>query len=177
MQELIERVKTKDVHACKQLYMQYADAMYNVCKRMVNNTADAEDILQEAFMKVFDNIHTYRADSTIGAWIKQIVVNHCLNFIRKKKLLYVDVELAADPKDEINVEENFEMDVMYIKEAITELPDGYRTVFNLYLMEDYSHKEIAGMLNITESTAKTQYFKAKNKIREIIKNKKDGRER
>lgn len=158
--------------------MQYADAMYHVCLRMTANSADAEDLLQEAFMKVFDNIHTFKGESTPGAWIRQIVVNHCLNFIRKKKPVYVDVEQVADTHTEDDKdEEAFEMNVHSIKNAIEQLPDGYRTVLNLYLFEEYSHKEISVMLNISESTAKTQYFKAKNKIREIIKSKTDGRER
>jgi RNA polymerase sigma-70 factor (ECF subfamily) len=143
---------------------------------MANNAADAEDLLQEAFMKVFDNIHTFKGNSTIGAWIKQVVVNHCLNFIRKRKLLYVDVEHAAEPAEEEHDDDDFEMNVGNIHQAIAQLPDGYRTVFNLYVFEDYSHKDIAGMLNISESTAKTQYFKAKNKIRELIKRTANGRQ-
>jgi RNA polymerase sigma-70 factor (ECF subfamily) len=158
--------------------MQYADAMYHVCLRISNNAADAEDLLQEAFMKVFDNIHTFRGASTIGAWIKQIVVNHCLNFVRKKKISFVEVELAAEPgEDDKEDEEEFEMNVSEVRHAIAQLPDGYRTVFNLYLFEEYSHKEIAGMLKISESTAKTQYFKAKNRIRELLNRKADGTER
>lgn len=86
VQQLIDSVKQKDIHACKQLYMQYADAMYSICFRFTNNAVDAEDLLQEAFMKIFDKIETFKNESTVGAWIKQIVVNHCLNFVRKKKV-------------------------------------------------------------------------------------------
>ncbi len=177
MQTLVEQVKQRNVQACKQLYMQYADAMYHVSYRMVQNQADAEDILQEAFMKVFNNIDSFKGESTIGAWIKQIVINHSLNFLRKKKIDFMEADGSLNVADEVYEEENIDGTVQQIKDAIATLPDGYRTVFNLYMFEDYSHRQIAELLNISESTAKTQLFKAKNKIRELVKRNADGRER
>lgn len=167
--KFLEKLKQKDVLACKQLYLQYADAMYNVCLRILQHQAEAEDALQEAFIKVFNNIQQYRNESSIGSWIKQIVTNTCLNVLKKRKIIFNElddnVELS-ETESENNNETNFSIDD--IKKAIEELPQGYRVVFNLFTFEDYSHKQIADMLEISESTAKTQLFKAKRKLKELL---------
>jgi RNA polymerase sigma-70 factor (ECF subfamily) len=169
----LEKLKQKDVLACKQLYLQYADAMYNVCLRILQHQAEAEDALQEAFIKVFNNIQQYRNESSIGSWIKQIVTNTCLNVLKKRKIIFNElddnVELSETESDNNN-ETDFSIDD--IKKAIEELPQGYRVVFNLFTFEDYSHKQIADMLEISESTAKTQLFKAKRKLKELLLAKK-----
>ena len=167
--KFLEKLKQKDVLACKQLYLQYADAMYNVCLRILQHQAEAEDALQEAFIKVFNNIQQYRNESSIGSWIKQIVTNTCLNVLKKRKILFNElddnVELS-ETESENNNETDFSIDD--IIKAIEELPQGYRVVFNLYMFEDYSHRQIADMLEISESTAKTQLFKAKRKLKELL---------
>lgn len=167
--KFLEKLKQKDVLACKQLYLQYADAMYNVCLRILQHQAEAEDALQEAFIKVFNNIQQYRNESSIGSWIKQIVTNTCLNVLKKRKIIFNElddnVELSETESDNNN-ETDFSIDD--IKKAIEELPQGYRVVFNLFTFEDYSHKQIADMLEISESTAKTQLFKAKRKLKELL---------
>ena len=167
--KFLEKLKQKDVLACKQLYLQYADAMYNICLRILQHQAEAEDALQEAFIKVFNNIQQYRNESSIGSWIKQIVTNTCLNVLKKRKIIFNElddnVELSETESDNNN-ETDFSIDD--IKKAIEELPQGYRVVFNLYMFEDYSHKQIADMLEISESTAKTQLFKAKRKLKELL---------
>ncbi|MBK9792170.1 MAG: sigma-70 family RNA polymerase sigma factor [Sphingobacteriales bacterium] len=171
--KFLEKLKQKDVLACKQLYLQYADAMYNVCLRILQHQAEAEDALQEAFIKVFNNIQQYRNESSIGSWIKQIVTNTCLNVLKKRKIIFNElddnVELS-ETESENNNETDFSIDD--IKKAIEELPQGYRVVFNLFTFEDYSHKQIADMLEISESTAKTQLFKAKRKLKELLLAKK-----
>ena len=171
--KFLEKLKQKDVLACKQLYLQYADAMYNICLRILQHQAEAEDALQEAFIKVFNNIQQYRNESSIGSWIKQIVTNTCLNVLKKRKILFNElddnVELSETESDNNN-ETDFSIDD--IKKAIEELPQGYRVVFNLFTFEDYSHKQIADMLEISESTAKTQLFKAKRKLKELLLAKK-----
>ena len=167
--KFLEKLKQKDVLACKQLYLQYADAMYNICLRILQHQAEAEDALQEAFIKVFNNIQQYRNESSIGSWIKQIVTNTCLNVLKKRKIIFNElddnVELSETESDNNN-ETDFSIDD--IKKAIEELPQGYRVVFNLYMFEDYSHRQIADMLEISESTAKTQLFKAKRKLKELL---------
>ena len=169
--KFLEKLKQKDVLACKQLYLKYADAMYNVCLRILQHQAEAEDALQEAFIKVFNNIQQYRNESSIGSWIKQIVTNTCLNVLKKRKITFD--ELKDDVSESESVSENEsengnDYSVDDIKKVIEELPQGYRVVFNLYMFEDYSHKQIADMLEISESTAKTQLFKAKRKLKELL---------
>jgi RNA polymerase sigma factor (sigma-70 family) len=88
----LEKLKQKDVLACKQLYLQYADAMYNLCIRILQHQAEAEDALQEAFIKIFNNIHQYRNESSIGSWMKQIVTNTCLNVLKKKKIAFDELK-------------------------------------------------------------------------------------
>jgi RNA polymerase sigma factor (sigma-70 family) len=167
---LVERCKKKDRQACAQLYDQYSKAMYNICLRMVNDSGHAEDILQESFLQVFTHISGFRGQSTIGAWIKRIVINHCLNHLKKRKTRFLEInEKSESLSDSGSVDEReFSLTVENIREAVRQLPDGYRIVFNLYLMEEHSHKQIAEMLGMSESAVKTQYHRAKQKIREII---------
>jgi RNA polymerase sigma-70 factor (ECF subfamily) len=168
-ENVVERCKKGDVRAFRELYDAYAAAMYNICLRMTSNVSDAEDTLQEAFIQVHKNIHKLEREHSVSAWIKRIVVNHCLNTLRKKKVYFEDVdEVEVMTEDGID-EAQFTWTVAAVKSAIHGLPQGYRTVLNLYLFEEYSHREIAEMLGITESTVKTQYMRAKEKVRQIVK--------
>lgn len=166
----LERLKQKDVLACKQLYMQYADAMYNICKRILQDTTEAEDALQDGFIKVFEHIHQFRNESSIGSWMKQIITNTCLNILKKKKIVWQELDEKYESENEYENESetpnNFSIE--QIKSAIEQLPQGYRLVFNLFMFESYSHQQIAAMLEISESTSKTQLYKAKNKLKEIL---------
>lgn len=166
---VVERCKKGDVRAFRELYEAYSAAMYNICLRMTNNVSDAEDTLQEAFIQVHKNINKLEQETSISAWIKRIVVNHCLNALRKKKVYFEEVEEVEVMAEEGIDEAQFTWTVAAVKSAIHGLPQGYRTVLNLYLFEEYSHREIAEMLGITESTAKTQYMRAKEKVRQIVK--------
>jgi RNA polymerase sigma factor (sigma-70 family) len=146
--------------------------MYNVALRMLRNAADAEDVLQNAFVEVFTRLDTFRHESTIGAWIKRIVVNQCINFMKKRKPDLVPAEEqwpdTPDTSDTYDEDETRALSVDKINQALSKLPDGYRVVFSLYLIEGYDHQEIAGILNISEATSKSQYSRAKTKIRTII---------
>lgn len=172
--KFLEKLKQKDVLACKQLYLQYADAMYNVCVRILQHQTEAEDALQEAFIKIFNNIEQYRNESSIGSWMKQIVTNTCLNALRKKKVVLneLDENIEISENDDEDESEN-DFTTEEIKDAIEELPQGYRVIFNLFMFENYAHKQIAEMLEISESTAKSQLFKAKRKLKEILLQKKE----
>lgn len=129
---------------------------------------DAEDVLQESFMDVYKKLHTFKYESTPGAWIKRIVVNNCINKLRKNKLQIEEIEEGRHVPEEIVEKEDLSYEVNKIKKAMSTLPDGYRVVFSLYAMEGYDHQEIGHIMNISESTSKSQYSRAKKKIRELM---------
>ena len=144
--------------------------MYNICYRIVNDEEEARDVLQEAFIKAFQNLHTFRGDSTFGAWLKKIVINQAINSLRKQKLMYEPLGEGDYSADPVNIDdENLLLNVERVKNAIQELPEGFRTVFSLYLFEGYDHAEIGQILGISESTSKTQYIRARNKLKELLK--------
>lgn len=133
---------------------------------MMNNREDAEDMLQETFAECFDNLDTFRFESTFGAWLKRILINKCINQIKRKKpeLIFCD-ELPPVIYEE---EEETEYDIKRIFNGIGALPDGYRIILTLFLLEGYDHSEISQILGISESTSKSQYLRAKEKLRRII---------
>jgi RNA polymerase sigma-70 factor (ECF subfamily) len=144
--------------------------MYNVAVRIVNHVGEAEDVLQDAFLDAFQKIHDFRQTSTFGAWLKQIVINRALNQLRNRKVQWIDIEEISDvPEDEICDEDKINYDVQRVHCAIQQLPDGFRTVLCLYLLEGYDHEEIAEVLGIAESTSRTQYIRAKKRLLEILK--------
>jgi RNA polymerase sigma-70 factor (ECF subfamily) len=152
--------------------------MYNTCLRFLSDNRDAEEALQNAFILIFKNLATFRGDASISTWIKKIVIHECINRLKEKKLLVYDVNLLHSeiPYGESHHEHseyNHSMIPRIIK-AMEDLPTGYRTICNLYLFEGYDHEEIADILHISVSTSKSQYSRAKQKIREILKNEKDG---
>lgn len=167
---IIEDCKKGKRKAQNQLYSQYCDAMYNICLRMLKNQADAEDVLQTSFVDVFRKLHQYRMEASIGAWIKRIVINNCLTFLRRKKPMneWDDKYDAIDHDSDIN-ERDVEFTIQNIKQAMEKLSTGYRVSINLYLFEGLNHSEIAEYLDISVSTSKTQYHRAKKKLLEIIK--------
>ena len=166
--DLVNACKEGSASAQQELYLRYADAMFNTCMRIVGNRQDAEDVLQVAFTKVFLKIKTYRGESTIGAWIKKIVVNLSLNHLKRNRIYFEEVADQVDDYTEHLLEED-QLSVEKIKIAMNELPEGYRLVFSLYLLEGYDHKEIASILKISEATSKSQYSRAKRKIKELLK--------
>lgn len=171
-QELIKSCLAGSRTAQRRLYEEYADAMYNVCYRMLQSHDDAQDALQMAFIKVFKNLGSFNYQSTPGAWIKRIVINQCINHIRANKMITqpIDEQAVTDlsATDEVEIDD-YLLDVGRIKRAISMLSDGYRQIVNLYLIEGYDHSEIAAIMDISVSTSKTQYHRAKKKIREHLK--------
>lgn len=168
--DIIEKCQHGNRQAQFELYKHYNRAMYNVCLRMLgNNEHDAEDILQVSFVQIFKKIDTFRFESAIGAWIKRIVVNNCINFLKKRKLQFSEWDAKIDPVDESTeppVSANVQ--VKHIKQAMTQLSDGYRTVFSLYALEGYDHQEIANILGVSEATSKSQYCRARKRLKEIL---------
>ncbi len=130
---------------------------------------EAEDVLQEAFLDAFQKIHDFRQTSTFGAWLKQIVINRAINQLRQRKLEWVDVEEADSVGEEVSIpQEETDWEMERVRLGIQQLPDGFRTVLSLYLLEGYDHEEIASILNISESTSRTQYMRAKRKLVELL---------
>ena len=169
--ELVTACKKGDRKAQFELYKLYANAMYNVALRIVNDDAEAEDVLQEAFLDAFKRIADFRQETTFGLWLKQIVINRSINYLRKRKAEFLsldDVDIADEPEVE-DEEKQFKVDA--IKAAINELPDGYRLVLTLYLFEGYDHEEIAHILKITENTSRSQYMRAKKKLNSLLEMK------
>jgi RNA polymerase sigma-70 factor (ECF subfamily) len=146
--------------------------MFNTSLRIVNNTADAEDVLQESFLDAFRSLHDFHYRSTFGAWLKKIVINKSINILRKRRNDLVDMEsteLQAVPDEDGVNEEEIHYRVEEVKKMITRLPDGYRTVLSLYLLEGYDHEEISQILNISHNTVRTQYVRAKQKLLTLLK--------
>jgi len=165
--DLIEACVKGERSAQRELYDLFSKRMYLVCLRYTKSQMEAEDVLQDAFIKVFNNLKGYRGDSRLDFWIKRIVINTALNSQRKKLYMYpmVDVE---DLKNEFNHSKalsNFEMEDLL--KMIRQLPTGCQTIFNLFAIEGYSHKEIAEMLEVSEGTSKSQFARA----RKLLQNK------
>ena len=169
-QDLIDRSLKGDGIAQSKLYGLYSKAMYNVCLRITNNEDDTKDVMQEAFISAFQNLGTYKGEASFGAWLKRIVVNKAINHIKRKRVDFTELNPERDEmqEEQPDLTNEQELTVEKIKNAIVKLPDGYRLVFSLYLLEGYDHQEIAGILNISESTSKSQYNRAKKKLRELI---------
>lgn len=166
--DLIERAMVNDREAQFELYKKYNGAMYNTALRITKNTALAEDVIQESFLSAFQSLVFYRGEASFGSWLKRIVINKAITLAKKESRF----ELSEDEVglDQIEPEQlEPEYDVESVKKSILKLPDGFRTVLSLYLLEGYDHKEIAEILDITESTSKTQYKRAKDKLRTILK--------
>ncbi|MCK5462631.1 MAG: sigma-70 family RNA polymerase sigma factor [Bacteroidales bacterium] len=176
--EIIELSKTGNPKAQFQLYKLYSKAMFNICVRMLNSIEEAEDLLQESFTDAFMKLNSFRYESSFGAWLKRIVINKCINAINKKKidLVFPDQPVEQDTRDEEVDYSGIDMDVQRIHLAVGKLPDGYRVIFSLYALEGYDHGEISQIMNISESTSKSQYLRAKQKIKELLKNNDDERQ-
>lgn len=168
-QDLISESIKGNNKARYQLYQLYSKAMFNVCFRMMNNREDAEDMLQEAFVQAFQKLDTFRNESGFGTWLKTITIHTCINALNKRRLdlrytddMYRFEKAEEEPEEALFTTQN-------VLDAMSQLPEGGRIVFSLYLLEGYDHGEIAQILNITESTSKSQYMRAKRRVYEIMK--------
>jgi RNA polymerase sigma-70 factor (ECF subfamily) len=171
--DLIGKCRNDDRTAQFEIYKLYSKAMYNTALRITGGELEAEDALQESFVSAFKNIHNYRSEASFGSWLKRIVINKSLNLVQKTKK---DLMMVEDLKEDMEVvewsdESEPEYSVEKIKQVMNELPSGFRTVLTLYLFEGYDHKEIAEILGITESTSKSQYKRAKDKLKQLLKEK------
>ena len=169
-QEIIQGCKSGDRRAQKALYDKYSAKMFGVCKRYVKSIESAEDVLVEAFYKVFNKIDLFSNEGSFEGWIRRVVVNESLMFLRKNYRFNEHVEIDEVPvqAESINVED--QLSANEIIRLLDQLPTGYRTVFNLYVLEGLKHKEIAELLEISINTSKSQLILAKKRLKELVEN-------
>ncbi|TYA56723.1 RNA polymerase sigma factor [Formosa maritima] len=176
--DIIEKCKQNNRQAQMQLYNQYCHGMYIVAKRFVKHDAEAEDIVQDAFIKAFSKLHQFQAEVTFGAWLKRIVINTSLDALKSKSQPMVELEdvhlKVVDTRDEDKWLVDDKVTIDDVKEAISSLSEKYRYVLMLYLMEGYDHQEISDILNISEVASRTQLYRGKLQLQELLKLRKNG---
>ena len=172
--DIVLGCQRKDRNAQRKLYGHYARPMYNLCLRMLKHSHDAEDVLQVAFVHIFAKIDTFNFEASISAWIKRVVVNRCIDHLKKRRLLTTDLdpnrhdtawETEPEPYD------GGRYTVEKIKDCMLELSEGYRVVLTLYLFEGYDHEEIGQILGISTGTSKSQYSRARKRLAQLITEK------
>jgi len=168
---LIDKCKNNDSLAQMQLYDQYCKAMFNTAYNFVKDDDVAQDVMQEAFIKAFKKIDTYTGEATFGAWLKRIVINQSLDWLKKQKLATVELneEVAYLPNDEPwEVEKDISISMIY--KCIESLPQKCKNVVKLYLLEGYDHQEVAQILEISEVASRSQLSRGKSKLKELLIN-------
>ncbi len=173
--ELADACINGNDRAQNRLFERFSKQMMAVCLRYGSDYDEAQDMFQDGFIKVFQKLHMYNGKGPLGAWIRRTMVNNALDHLRRNKrkkdsVSLFEVEFKMESEDVVDPFEDEETKISRdrILELVRQMPTGYRTVFNLYVVEEYSHKEIADQLGITESTSKTQYRKAKAYMRKLI---------
>jgi len=167
-EELIDGCIREDRQVQGMLYRKYADKMYAVCLRYSNSREEAEDVLQEAFIKIFDKISKFRREGSFEGWMRRIMVNTALRSWDKRARKFEPGDLDHVQEPTLDARVLGEMGAKEIMKLIEQLPDGYKVVFNLFAVEGYSHKEIGEMLNITESTSRSQYARARKSLKLML---------
>ena len=173
--KLIEECKSNNKRAQIELYRKYNQGMYNIAMRFLKNPDNADDIIQESFLSAFKNIYQFKAEVTFGAWLKKIVIHKCLNFLKKKELNVITLDESYAFNLEKEDDDNWEFDNSIVlddvKISIDKLPDKYKFVLMLYLIEGYDHEEISEILNISVVASRTQLMRGKIKLRQLLKQK------
>lgn len=177
---LIEKCKSNNKRAQIELYRAYNQAMYNTAIRLLRNTDNADDVIQESFLSAFKNIHQFKGEVTFGAWLKKIVIHKCLNLLKKKELDVITLDESQiynlDKEDIENWEFDSSIVLEDVKKSIDKLPDKYRFVLMLYLIEGFDHEEISEILRISVVASRTQLMRGKIKLRQLLKRKGYGTE-
>lgn len=166
-QPLIDRCLENDKEAQFSIYKLYYRSMYNTSLRIVNKIDDAEDIMQESFLTAFQKLSTYKGEVSFGTWLKRIVINRSLDYLRKRRVEFEEVT-SEIPVFEEEKENEPEYTVEEIKHAISQLSDGYRTILSLLLLEGYDHEEVSEILGISNVTSRTQFSRAKQHLRSYL---------
>jgi RNA polymerase sigma factor (sigma-70 family) len=170
--KLIKDCLSGNKQAQYELYQRFSGVLFGICLRYTRNRAEAEDLLQEAFIKIFAKLESFGFKGSFEGWLKRLVVNQAINF-RRDNLKQLFVQIYADPPEHMNddVPESFsasDIPKERLLQMIQSLPDGYRLVFNMYVFESLAHQQIAEMLEISENTSKTQLMKARNKLKQMV---------
>jgi RNA polymerase sigma factor (sigma-70 family) len=175
---IIEDCKRNNRRAQLKLYNQYCDGMYIVAKRFVKDSFEAEDVVQEAFIKAFSKLHQYKAEVTFGSWLKRIVINKCIDSLKSKRQFMLELDevhlkvVDSSYEDEWLVDDAITLED--VKKAISNLPEKYKYVVMLFLIEGYDHQEISQILNISEVASRTQLSRGKVKLRDLLKQEQNG---
>src|SRR6185503_4009758 len=171
-QQLVKNCLKGKREAQHLLYEQHAEYMLGVCYRYTKSMSDAEDVLQEGFIKVFKNLHQYKSDGELGAWIRRIMVNTAINFLKQQSRTRVDLSFSETNLHPVATDNpEVSMSVKELAELIRQLPTGYQTIFNLHAVEGYTHVEIGELLGIHEGTSRSQYARARGLLITWIENK------
>ncbi|MEM6630943.1 MAG: sigma-70 family RNA polymerase sigma factor [Bacteroidota bacterium] len=158
---LIHACMQEDAHAQHELFTRMSPMLMGICMRYAQNLPEAEDILQEGFIKIFQKIKKYNFQGSWEGWVRRIMINTAIDYLRKQKAYRYQLSIEEGAGNHIEAQEIDQLELEYLYQVIQELPPGYRLVFNLYAIEGYSHKEIAQQLGISESTSRSQYTRAR----------------
>jgi RNA polymerase sigma factor (sigma-70 family) len=166
--DLVNGCRRGDRKAQFELYKLYEKAMYSAALRIVNHEAEAEDVLQDAFLDAFTRIGDFRGETTFGLWLRQIIINKSINCLRKRKAEFVNIDGMEIAEQKAEDRDELQWKVEEVKSAVRRLPDGYRVVLTLYLFEGYDHEEISHILKISETTSRSQFMRAKMKLKNML---------
>ena len=171
-QKLIDECRMGDKKAQLTIYKLYYKAMFNASLRIVKDSTEAEDIVLESFLSAFNKLDDFREDVSFGQWLKKIVINKSIDSLKKKKIQFQSIDEFPDidnfANSDTQTNSSDKEKIKQIREAIPKLPDGYRTILSLYLLEGYDHDEISSILNISSSTSRSQFIRAKKRLLQII---------
>jgi len=165
-EQLVDALLRQDAGAQRQLYERYSRRMFGICLRYAKSHEEAEDLLQEGYLKVFQKISSYKHEGSLEGWIRKVIVNTALDYLRKQKINWTGLDSVPEQAEPPLIME--QMNTKNLLKVIQELPTGFRTVFNLYAIEGYTHKEIGELLGISENTSKSQYSRARASLIELL---------
>lgn len=175
--DLVEACRMHDRQAQEKIYDLYANAMYNASFRILNHSAEAEDIMQESFIEAFEKLNSFRGEGSFGAWLKRIVVNNSINHLRRKKetssLDDEQFEMVDTEQEEKEYSENLFCRLEEVRKGINELPDNYRIIISLHLLEGYDHEEITEITGLSYANVRTTFSRAKQKLLQLIMHTRD----